>query len=160
LKYYRLLKEGQNWKNLSVENQKEALGRSFYSQGGKTGFLRRLAWDKPSPTLVTHPTMPATDLAHPELDRPLSVQEYKRIQEFPDEWIIAGKLLDQYKQIGNAVPVSLGYAIGKHFIKLLRKDKIEMYPEFPYSRYRMTDEKSFLLQVKKIEEEHQYVMNF
>jgi DNA (cytosine-5)-methyltransferase 1 len=160
LKYYRLLKEGQNWKNLSVEKQKEALGKSFYSQGGKTGFLRRLAWDKPSPTLVTHPTMPATDLAHPVLDRPLSVQEYKRIQEFPDEWIIAGKLLDQYKQIGNAVPVSLGYAIGKHFIKLLRKDKIERYPEFPYSRYRMTDEKSFLLQVKKIEEEHQYVMNF
>ena len=30
--------------------------------------------------------MPATDLAHPELNRPLSIQEYKRIQEFPDDW--------------------------------------------------------------------------
>ena len=32
------------------------------SGGGKTGFLRRLGWNRPSPTLVTDPTMPATDL--------------------------------------------------------------------------------------------------
>ena len=84
LKYYRLLKPGENWKNLPEKLQKEAMGKSYYSGGGKTGFLRRLAWNKPSPTLVTHPAMPATDLAHPTEDRPISVQEYKRIQEFPD----------------------------------------------------------------------------
>lgn len=57
--------------------------------------------------------MPATDLAHPEEDRPLSIQEYKRIQEFPDDWELAGPLIQQYKQVGNAVPVSLGHAVGK-----------------------------------------------
>ncbi|MDA8491810.1 DNA cytosine methyltransferase, partial [Kluyvera sp. Awk 3] len=111
-KYYRLLGPGEYWKNLPVELQMEALGKSFFSGGGKTGFLRRLAWDRPSPTLVTHPAMPATDLAHPEELRPLSIEEYKKLQQFPDNWVIEGKLLDQYKQLGNAVPVGLGYAIG------------------------------------------------
>ncbi|CAH7158040.1 Modification methylase SinI [Vibrio chagasii] len=138
LKYYRMLKPGQNWRGLPEELQKEAMGKSFYSGGGKTGFLRRLAWDKPSPTLVTHPAMPATDLAHPVEDRPLSIQEYKRIQEFPDDWELAGPLLQQYKQVGNAVPVSLGEAVGKLIIKLLNKEDIPAFNGFKYSRYKNT----------------------
>ncbi len=138
LKYYRLLKAGQNWRNLPEDLQKEALGKSYFSGGGKTGFLRRLAWNKPSPTLVTHPAMPATDLAHPEEDRPLSIQEYKCIQEFPDTWQIAGPLIQQYKQIGNAVPISLGYAVGSLIIKLLSGTNVTNIQEFNYSRYKRT----------------------
>ena len=63
-----MLKEGQYWKDLPLDMQKEAMGKSFYLGGGKTGFLRRLSYSKPSPTLVTNPTMPATDLAHPTED--------------------------------------------------------------------------------------------
>lgn len=160
LQYYRLLKAGENWKNLPPDVQKKALGQSYYSQGGKTGFLRRLSWDKPSPTLVTHPAMPATDLAHPVFDRPLSVEEYKRIQEFPDDWKIEGKLLDQYKQIGNAVPISLGKAIGNHILKLLNNEEIRVYPNFHYSRYKDTDDVSFIHQMKKSKRDEQLVMNF
>lgn len=138
LKYYRLLKSGENWKNLPIELQKEAMGKSYYSGGGKTGFLRRLAWDKPSPTLVTHPAMPATDLAHPKEDRPLSVQEYKRIQEFPDTWELAGPIIQQYKQIGNAVPTGLGLAIGKLVMSLIAGDNITPPLNFNYSRYKNT----------------------
>lgn len=140
LKYYKLLKSGQNWKSLPIDLQKEAMGKSFYSGGGKTGFFRRLAWNKPSPTLVTHPAMPATDLAHPEENRPLSVQEYKRIQEFPDKWQLAGPLIQQYKQIGNAVPVGLGHAVGNLIIKLLRGIHIIQPKSFRYSRYTNTDD--------------------
>ena len=138
LKYYRMLEPGQNWKGLPEELQKEAMGKSFYSGGGKTGFLRRLSWDKPAPTLVTHPAMPATDLAHPEEDRPLSIQEYKRIQEFPDDWELAGPLLQQYKQVGNAVPISLGKAVGNLIIKLLKKEDVPVFNGFRYSRYKNT----------------------
>lgn len=35
LKYYRILKEGQYWKDLPIDLQKEALGKSFYLGGGK-----------------------------------------------------------------------------------------------------------------------------
>lgn len=140
LRFYRMLKAGQYWKHLPVALQKEALGKSYYSGGGKTGFLRRLAWDKPSPTLVTHPAMPATDLAHPEADRPLSIEEYKRVQEFPDDWAICGSLIDQYRQIGNAVPISLGYAIGTEILAHLDGKREHAFPDFNYSRYKGTDE--------------------
>lgn len=144
IKYYKLLGPGQYWKHLPEELQKEALGKSYFAGGGKTGFLRRIAWDKPSPTLVTHPAMPATDLAHPVENRPLSIQEYKRVQEFPDNWKLGGTITDQYKQIGNAVPTSLGYAVGKHLIKLLNHEKIEDFSSFNYSRYKNTSYKEFI----------------
>ncbi|AXX04631.1 DNA cytosine methyltransferase [Cronobacter sakazakii] len=139
-KYYRMLGPGEYWKNLPLELQMEALGNSFFSGGGKTGFLRRLAWNKPSPTLVTHPAMPATDLAHPEEVRPLSIEEYKKLQQFPDDWSIEGKLLDQYKQLGNAVPVGLGYAIGKHLLDFDKNILPQIYPNFKYSRYKNTSD--------------------
>lgn len=138
LKYYRLLKSGENWKNLPLNLQKEAMGKSYYSGGGKTGFLRRLAWDKPSPTLVTHPAMPATDLAHPTEDRPISVEEYKRIQQFPDSWELAGPILQQYKQIGNAVPIGLGYAVGSFILNLINGVEVLPMIGFKYSRYKNT----------------------
>jgi DNA (cytosine-5)-methyltransferase 1 len=144
LKYYRMLSEGQNWKFLPEVLQKEALGKSYYAGGGKTGFLRRLAWDKPSPTLVTHPAMPATDLAHPEESRPLSIEEYKRIQEFSDSWVLAGPLVEQYKQVGNAVPASLGRAIGLLIIKLLNSETVKCDRNFSYSRYKNTSDEEWL----------------
>lgn len=144
LKYYRMLNPGENWKSLPIEIQKEAMGRSFYSGGGKTGFLRRLAWDKPAPTLVTHPAMPATDLAHPVENRPLSIEEYKRVQQFPDDWFLCGTLLEQYKQVGNAVPIGLGEAIGKLILKHANGELITTVHNFQFSRYKDTDHVTWL----------------
>ncbi len=150
LKYYRVLKEGQYWKDLPKDMQIEAMGNKINLGGGKTGFYRRLSWDKPSPTLVTDPTMPATDLCHPDEDRPLSVQEYKRIQEFPDDWEIFGSIKEQYRQIGNAVPISLGKAIGKELMDILSGIEPQTPPKnFPFSRYVNTDKNSFVNQMKK-----------
>ncbi len=152
LHYYRMLGPGQYWKHLPEELQKEALGNSYHSGGGKTGFLRRLSWDKPSPTLVTHPAMPATDLAHPEELRPLSIQEYKRVQEFPDNWDLQGPLVQQYKQVGNAVPIPLGKAVG---LQLLAHSKgVPLVPPagFKYSRYRGTNDVEFLGESESVSE--------
>ena len=142
IKYYKLLKSGQNWRNLPIDIQEEAMGKSYHSGGGKTGFYRRLAWDKPSPAVVTHPAMPATDLCHPEKDRPLSVEEYKRIQQIPDNFFLAGTILQQYKQIGNAVPVGLGEAVGRAIVDHNNGVKWheEDFRNFKYSRYRETSE--------------------
>ncbi|HET9222041.1 MAG TPA: DNA cytosine methyltransferase, partial [Roseiflexaceae bacterium] len=150
LVYYRMLTEGQNWRSLPLELQPEALGKSYYAGGGKTGFLRRLAWDKPAPTLVTHPAMPATDLAHPEEDRPLSIEEYKRLQEFPDSWVLAGPLVEQYRQVGNAVCVSLGLAVGRLICSLLKKEPVQPMSGFGYSRYRNTSDTEWMSIFNKI----------
>ena len=143
LRFYRLLGPGQYWKHLPAHLHREALGGSFASGGGKTGFLRRLDWDKPSCTLVTSPTMPATDICHPEEHRPLSVQEYKRIQQFPDDWVVCGSLVDQYKQLGNAVPVGLGEAIGRAILAHRAGQKAQPPTGFLFSRYKCTDEVSW-----------------
>ncbi|RON95191.1 modification methylase SinI [Pseudomonas fluorescens] len=156
LKYYRMLKIGENWRNLPPDLQKEALGKSYFSGGGKTGFLRRLHWDKPSPTLVTHPAMPATDLAHPEEDRPLSIQEYKRIQEFPDDWQLAGPLIEQYKQVGNAVPVSLGYAVGNLIRSLLSGKEAPPPRDFRFSRYQGTSHADWAQLFEEQKQKHQF----
>lgn len=158
LKYYRMLGPGQYWKDLPLEIQKKAMGKSFYSGGGKTGFLRRLAWDKPSPTLVTHPAMPATDLAHPEKNRPLTIEEYKRIQQFPDDWKIEGSLLEQYRQIGNAVPVGLGKAIGKTILDHMNCKFPIQYEDFKYSRYTNTDDVNWELSIQKIMNQYKMVI--
>jgi DNA (cytosine-5)-methyltransferase 1 len=142
------------------------MGKSYYLGGGKTGFLRRLAWDRPSPTLVTHPAMPATDLAHPEENRPLSIQEYKRIQEFPDNWLLAGSLIQQYKQVGNAVPVSLGFAVGNLIVNLINGIEVVQFDNFDFSRYcntnHITWEKQFLKQLenkKNLPDQQEIIFN-
>ena len=140
LRFYRMLGPGQYWKHLPAALHREALGGSFAAGGGKTGFLRRLDWDKPSCTLVTSPTMPATDICHPEEHRPLSVQEYARIQQFPDDWRFCGALADRYKQIGNAVPVGLGEAVGRALLAHMAGKDEQPPADFPFSRYKDTGE--------------------
>ncbi|MFI8716018.1 DNA cytosine methyltransferase [Brevibacillus brevis] len=104
---------GGNWRSLPIELQVKAMGGAYKSGGGKTGFFRRLDYNQPSPTLLTSPVQKATLLCHPTKDRPLSVREYARIQQFPDNWSIEGSADDIYRQIGNAVPTGLGKAIGQ-----------------------------------------------
>ena len=143
LKFYRMLTEGQYWKDLPPEAQEEAMGAKLKLGGGKTGFFRRLSFNRPSPTLVTDPTMPATDLCHPTADRPLSVEEYARIQGFPDEWKICGPIKEQYRQIGNAVPIRLGEAIAKTILADMKGKVLPQIPGFSYSRYKNTSDISW-----------------
>ena len=83
--------------------------------------------------------MPATALCHPTELRPLSVEEYKALQGFPPDWIIAGSITDQYRQLGNAVPVPLGEAIGRAIVDDIKNEKSQEIPNFPYSRYKKTN---------------------
>ncbi|WAC47842.1 DNA cytosine methyltransferase [Asticcacaulis sp. SL142] len=148
LKFYRMLSPGQYWKHLPQHLHREAMGASLDSGGGKTGFYRRLDWNKPACTLVTSPTMPATDICHPEENRPLSVQEYMRVQEFPDDWVFCGSIKDKYKQIGNAVPVGLGAAVGRAILSHISGEEYSPPPGFPFSRYKGTDEVSWRKQFR------------
>jgi DNA (cytosine-5)-methyltransferase 1 len=111
-RYIRRVPAGGDWRDLPRKMQRRALGSAFRSWGGRVGFYRRLSWNKPSPSLVTNPTMTATTLGHPAKLRPLSIREYARIQQFPDDWQFRGSVRQKYEQIGNAVPVGLAKAIG------------------------------------------------
>jgi DNA (cytosine-5)-methyltransferase 1 len=121
--YVKQIPAGGNWRDLPRRLQAKALGSASKSWGGRSGFFRRLSWDRPAPSLTTRPSSKATLLCHPTRLRPLSVAEYARIQQFPDSWDFAGGTPQKYKQIGNAVPVGLGLAIGLAIQKTIRKRK-------------------------------------
>lgn len=116
-----MVPEGGDWRDLPEEEQRAYMGGSFYLGGGKTGMARRLSMDEPSLTLTCAPAQKQTERCHPIETRPLTVREYARIQTFPDEWQFEGNLAAQYKQIGNAVPVNLAYAIGRSLIRLFNE---------------------------------------
>ena len=116
LKYLRMVPEGGNWKDLPKDILEKAMGGAYSSGGGKVGFYRRLSYSQPSPTVVTSPVQKATMMCHPTQDRPLSIKEYARLQQFPEDWNFVGTTSAKYRQIGNAVPVGLAKAIGKAII--------------------------------------------
>ena len=115
-KYLHMVPEGGNWRDLPEEVIPVAMGGAYESGGGKVGFYRRLSYKQPSPTITTSPAQKATMLCHPRQDRPLSIKEYARIQQFPDDWKFTGTISAQYRQIGNAVPIGLAEAIGRAII--------------------------------------------
>lgn len=70
-----------------------------------------MSWDQPCLTLTCSPAQKQTERCHPSETRPLTVREYVRIRTFPDMREFSGSTANQYKQIGNAVPVNLGYHV-------------------------------------------------
>lgn len=107
------------WRDLPIDIQKDFMGASFYLGGGKTGMARRIGWDEPCLTLTCSPAQKQTERCHPDETRPFTVREYARIQTFPDDWQFSGPMAQQYKQIGNAVPVNLGREVGYSIISFL-----------------------------------------
>jgi len=122
LKYMKLIPVGGgNWRNLDKSIVEKAMGGAYKSGGGKTGYFRRVKANQPSPTLLTSPIQKSTNLGHPYEDRPLSIQEYLRIQGFPDNYTVNGSITDQYTQIGNAVPVKVAKLLGENLLQVLEK---------------------------------------
>lgn len=111
--------QGGNWRNLPETVAKAYMKNSYNSGGGKTGYLRRLSMDEPALTILTTPSQKQTERCHPLEIRPLTVREAARCQSFPDDWVFRGSLAQQYRQVGNAVPVNLAKAIGLEIKKAL-----------------------------------------
>ncbi len=116
-----LVPMGGDWRDLPEEVAKEYMKGSYNLGGGKTGMARRLSLDEPSLTLTCAPAQKQTERCHPTQTRPLTVREYARIQTFPDDWNFSGNMSSKYKQIGNAVPVNLAYAMGRAVIRLMNQ---------------------------------------
>lgn len=120
-KVLELVPAGGCWINLPEDIAKSYMGRSYYSGGGRRGMARRISWDEPCLTLTCSPSQKQTERCHPEETRPFTIREYARIQSFPDDWKFCGGIGDQYKQIGNAVPVEMARRIGVQLKKAILK---------------------------------------
>lgn len=122
-KVMELVPPGGCWVDLPNDIAIEYMGKSYYSGGGRRGMARRIAWDEPCLTLTTSPSQKQTERCHPVETRPFTVREYARIQSFPDDWMFYGSVGEQYKQIGNAVPVELARRIGVELVKALNQSE-------------------------------------
>jgi DNA (cytosine-5)-methyltransferase 1 len=78
-----------------------------------TDKYKRLAWNELCRSITAHISKDGYWYIHPDQHRTLSVREAARIQSFPDDFRFAGTQTHRYRQIGNAVPVLLGEAIGR-----------------------------------------------
>ena len=111
LERVKLIKPGQNWTSLPEELQTKSIHSGAYGRIDPT---------KPSKTLTTRFDTPSVGyVTHPEENRTLTVREGARIQTFPDTFVFTGARMQQYKQVGNAVPVKLGYELSKGIKKML-----------------------------------------
>ena len=78
------------------------------------GIYGRISWDGFFSTTVTNPEPMGKQgrVLHPEQHRVVTVRECARSQGFPDSFRFAGTIMDKHRQIGNAVPPTMGQAIG------------------------------------------------
>lgn len=125
LKRIRASKPNGTWEDwdeeLILECHKKNSGNTYKSVYG------RMAWDEPSPTITTQFYNFGTGrFGHPSQDRALTVREAALLQTFPAKYKFYKEEKDfQIKRlgthIGNAVPVDLGYVIGKSIKKHLQQ---------------------------------------
>ena len=102
---------GGNWRDIPDTLPSKRL-EQIRRTGGRTTLYGRLRWDRPSYTISTYFNRPGNGTyIQPEQDRVLSVREAARLQSFPDDVEFLGPRTAQLKQIGNAVPPLLAYAI-------------------------------------------------
>ncbi|CAN7020103.1 hypothetical protein IGI04_021808 [Brassica rapa subsp. trilocularis] len=87
---------------------------SFVNGKSKKPF-GRLWWDEIVHTVVTRAEPHNQIVIHPLQDRVLTVRENARIQGFPDFYKLCGPIKEKYIQVGNAVAVPVGVALGYAF---------------------------------------------
>ncbi|HLW07575.1 MAG TPA: DNA cytosine methyltransferase [Marinilabiliaceae bacterium] len=104
----------EDWdKGLWLECHKKESGKTYKSVYG------RMSWEEPSPTITTQFYNYGTGrFGHPEQNRALTIREASILQSFPSKYKFVDKnqkvnLRRIATHIGNAVPVDLGYIIGK-----------------------------------------------
>lgn len=90
-----------------------------------TDKYKRLDEDDLSRTITAHIAKDGYGFIHPRQSRTLSVREAARLQTFPDDFRFSGPPSAAFKQIGNAVPVLLGKAIGDAVVRSLRRGAVK-----------------------------------
>jgi len=108
--------QGGNWRDVPPSlwvTQRENRHSSAY---------KRLSFSEPSITIDTG----HMNYFHPIKNRVPTVRESARLQSFPDSFVFMGTRVSQYRQVGNAVPPLLSYAVAREllefFLSYERKD--------------------------------------
>lgn len=93
--------------------------------------LQRLCRKKPSYTIMTS----RTSYYHPVENRYLTAREAASIQSFSNDFVFMGSLTSQFRQIGNAVPPLMAYAIALAVEKSLQGKVLQFKKKENFKKY-------------------------
>ncbi|MFD3003095.1 DNA cytosine methyltransferase [Pontibacter toksunensis] len=98
-----------------------------YDPGKFPNKWRKMEPDMPARTLMAHLGKDCYSHIHydSEQARTISVREAARLQSFPDGFKFSGTMNPAFKQIGNAVPPLLSYAVGRTMMTTLNAVRIQ-----------------------------------
>ena len=101
-----------------------SLPKEFQLKGGYPNIYGRLHLDSPADTITGNCGCVSAPgrFIHPTQNRAISIREAARLQSFPDKYKFYGTMRDKYKQIGNAVPPLMAYAVAKSIKNMLYPD--------------------------------------
>lgn len=108
---------GGSWRDIPHHLLPKGMKRARRSDHTKR--YGRLHPDQLGSTILTKCDPHWGTYVHPTQDRVLSVREAARIQSFPDRIRFFGSLIEQYEQVGNAVPPLLAREIGLRLLECL-----------------------------------------
>lgn len=116
------------WNNNNERLKYPDLPTELKSHKNETSFIDRykvVNGNGVSHTVVAHIAKDGHYYIHPDVKqcRSISVREAARLQSFPDDFYFEGSRSAAFKQIGNAVPPLMAYAIAKSINELLCQKK-------------------------------------
>lgn len=133
LRRLRLLKPGQDWRDLPHELLPGSMQRALRKD--HTRRYRRMDWEGVPRAIITRFRDPKSgEYTHPDQDRTISIREAARIQGFPDWFSFAGPNTSKYTQVGNAIPVPLARSVASEVISCLSGEARSAQLEEPFRR--------------------------
>lgn len=117
----KYIPQGGSWRDIPHELLPEGMKRAKRSDHTKR--YGRLSKSGLSSTILTRCDPHWGAFIHPTQERTLTVREAARLQSFPDRIQFYGARVEQYRQVGNAVPPLLGKAIAGTVKKILHSEK-------------------------------------
>lgn len=131
-----LLKQGQRMRDLPEvywhdsykkrANRRVKDGTPSERRGGAPSGLRRLIADEPSKAITGGALR---EFVHPQHDRPLTIRECARLQQFPDSFVFRGTKAEKIQMIGNAVPIGLGRSIATQLLRDMERAQPQLEQE-------------------------------
>jgi DNA (cytosine-5)-methyltransferase 1 len=117
---FSFVPQGGGWQDIPWEHRLDCHKVVNVKQGGWPDVYGRLRWDGQCPTITGgFDSFTRGRYGHPLHDRPLTPREAARLQGFPDDFAFKGTRGDVRRQIGNAVPPPLAYAVGRAIAEML-----------------------------------------